>query len=105
LGLGIVFVWIGVDILYHPDNWIGFVPPELPFGTDRHLALRINGMMDVGLGILLILGLFMKLVSALAAFHLIGILLGQGIDAVLIRDVGLLGAALALFFWPKNHHH
>lgn len=104
-GLGIVFVWIGIDIFRHPENWIGFVPQNLPFDFDRDLALKINGTLDALLGTLLILGVFPKVVSAVAALHLVAVLIGQGVDAVLIRDVGLLGAALALFFWPKKKHH
>ena len=100
LGLGITFTWIGVDIVRHPDLWIGYVPPELPLGIERALALKINGAADILLGIFLIIGIWRKPVATLAALHLLAILFFQGIDAVLIRDFGLLGATLALFFYP-----
>lgn len=103
-GLGIVFLWIGFDILKHPDAWIGYVPTELPFGLDRVLALKINGVFDAIVGSLLILGWWPKIIAALAALHLIGILVDQGVDQVIIRDVGLLGASLALLFWPKRRY-
>lgn len=105
LGLGVTFIWIGISILRAPTDWIGFVPANLPFGLTREVALQINGGFDVALGAMLILGIFLKIAALLAAVHLLAILLTQGIDAVLIRDAGLLGAALALFFWPKNSHH
>lgn len=104
-GLGIVFLWIGIDIFRHPENWIGFVPHNLPFGFDPALALKINGALDTVLGTLFILGVFPKMVSAVGALHIMGVLLSQGVDAVLIRDVGLFGGCLALFFWPKKKHH
>lgn len=104
IGLGIVFLWIGLDIFKHTDAWIGYVPAELPFGFDRLLAIKINGAFDVIVGVCLILGWWPKVVAALAALHLIGILVDQGANQVIIRDVGLLGASLALLSWPKRRY-
>lgn len=103
-GLGIVFLWIGLDIMRHQDTWIGFLPTEIPFGLDRSLALKLNGIFDIVLGALLIIKWWPKIVASLAVLHLIGILVTQGVDTVLIRDVGLLGASLSLLMWPKRHH-
>lgn len=103
-GLGIVFLWIGLDIIKHPDAWIGYIPPQLPFGLDKALALKLNGIFDAILGAFLILGWWPKMVAGLASLHLIGILASQGIDQVVIRDVGLLGASLALVTWPKRRY-
>jgi uncharacterized membrane protein YphA (DoxX/SURF4 family) len=102
VGLGLVFAWIGVDILRHPETWIGYVPPNLPFGLTREVGLKLNGILDVALGLLLIADKLPKITAAVAVLHLAGILVTQGINAVIIRDVGLLGAALALVLWP--HH-
>ncbi len=103
-GLGIVFLWIGLDILRHPDMWIGFIPQNIPFGLTAYTALKLNGILDVALGAMLIMRFWPKITALLAVAHLIGILVTQGIDAVIIRDVGLLGASLALLAWPKRHH-
>lgn len=103
-GLGIVFLWIGLDIIKHPDAWIGYLPGDLPFGLNRALALKINGIFDAVLGGLLLLGWWPRVVAGFAALHLIGILADQGIDQVIIRDVGLLGTSLALLFWPKRRY-
>jgi len=61
----------------------------------------------MAIGLLLIIRLWPKLIAFFAAGHLVAIIATQGIDAVIIRDVGLLGASLALLFWPKRHyrHH
>lgn len=102
LGLGLVFLWIGIDILRHPDLWLGFVPESLPFGIPRAVALQMNGFLDILLGILLMVRILPKTAAALAVLHLVGILVTQGINAILIRDVGLLGGALALLLWPSS---
>lgn len=103
VGLGLTFLWIGIDILRHPDVWLGYLPASLPFGIPREVGLKLNGVFDVGLGLLMIIRMFPKIVAALAAIHLIGILVSYGLDAVTVRDVGLLGGVLALFFWPGGY--
>jgi uncharacterized membrane protein YphA (DoxX/SURF4 family) len=102
VGLGLVFLWIGLDILRHPEAWIGYIPVQLPFGLTRDTALRLNGILDVALGLFFLTDKLPKIAAALATFHLLGILVTQGVNAVLIRDVGLLGMAVALLVWP--HH-
>lgn len=102
IGLGLVFLWIGIDILRHPELWIEFVPQALPFGIPREVGLQINGFLDVLLGVLLIVRILPKIAAAVAALYLAGILITQGVNAVLIRDVGLLACALALLVWPNS---
>src|SRR5688572_27498154 len=104
LGLAAVFLWIGIDIVRHPDAWIGYLPSSLPFNLTRELALRLNAVVDMAIGILLLAGRLRRLTSLLAVLHLLGIIVVHGIDQVIIRDVGLLGAALALLLWPQSHH-
>lgn len=103
-GLGIVFLWIGIDALRHPDAWLGYIPEALPFALTREVALKLNGLLDVAVGALLLLRWFPRLTSLLAVVHLAGILVTQSIDAVLIRDVGLFGMSLALLMWPQHNH-
>lgn len=102
LGLGITFLWIGIDILRHPDAWIGYLPQNIPFGVSRELALQINGVVDAAIGVLFIINRFPRLTALVATGHLAGILIFYGVDAVTIRDVGLFGTALALLFWPQH---
>lgn len=102
LGLGTTFVWIGIDMLRHPTSWIGFLPTTIPFGLSRDLALQMNGVVDAGVGILLIINRFPRVTALVAAGHLAAILIFYGVDAVTVRDVGLFGMALALLFWPQH---
>lgn len=105
-GLGIVFLWIGLDIFRHPNTWIGYAPPHGALGFDRSALLKAGGVFDIAIGSSLLLGAFPRVTALLAALHLVGVLVTQGLDAVLIRDVGLLGAALSLFSWRnKRPYH
>ncbi len=102
VGLGLVFLWIGIDIVRTPDSWIVFLPQVLPFGLTRETALQLTGAFDIILGLLLISGRIPKLAALLAGLHLAGIVIANGVDAVTIRDVSLLATALALFVWPYH---
>ena len=95
---------IGVDILRHPGLWIGYAPAKVPLGLTRETALQVSGFFDVVVGLALTVPVWPRLMGALAAAHLLAIIVTQGIDAVLIRDVGLTGAALAILFWPMHYH-
>ncbi len=102
-GLGVVFVWIGLNILKNPNDWIGFVPQNVPFDIAREAALKIGGAFDIALGVALILRWWQRTAALAATIHIGAVLIQNGIDAVLIRDVGLLAAALALFTWPTHY--
>lgn len=102
VGLGITFLWIGIDMVRHPDSWIGFLPGSIPASLSRESALIVIAVTDMATGCLLLLNKLPRLTALAAAGHLAGIIVVNGIDGVLIRDVSLLGSALALVLWP--HH-
>lgn len=96
---------MGLDILRHPEAWIGYVPDSGPLGLARDVVLPVNGFFDLALGLALLLQVWPKLAGLLAVVYLLAIMVTHGgFDAVLIRDVGLLGAALAILFWPAHYH-
>lgn len=103
VSLGLTFLLIGIDILRHPEVWLGYVPATLPLGISRELGLQLSGVFDVVLGALMTVRMFPKIVAGLAAVHLAGVLVSYGIDAVTVRDIGLLGAAVALTLWPGGY--
>ncbi len=100
LGLGVTFLWIGVKIFQDPRAWASFlqdwVVKLLPVSPVT--LMKFTSYLDVGLGLLLILGQFVKLTAAVCVVQLIAILVSSGITDITVRDIGLLGASLALFF-------
>jgi hypothetical protein len=104
-GLGLTFLGIGIDIFWHASAWIGYIPETLPLiDLSREVILKIVGLFDIAVGILLLMNAWLKTAGFLAAGHLVGIIIMNGVDAVLIRNIGLLGAALAILFWPTHYH-
>lgn len=102
LGLGLTFLYIGIDIFRNKNNWIGFLPQSLPGGMSPDTAILIGGGVDVLLGVALIIGYWPRLTAWLSTFHLVGIIIVNSLDAVIARDIGLAGSALALAFWPHG---
>lgn len=107
IGLGLMYVYSGYDILVHPTAWYWALRP-LP----QFLQIIINNQIGInaylrvqGVGELILAFLFLawflprwvpQFASALAALEMALILWFVGIDAVTFRDIGLLGAAIAL---------
>lgn len=98
LALAITFIWIGILIVRDPVSWGAFLQPwavellPLPLRD----AMMATGILDIIIGGLLFFGLATGVAATLASVHLGIILLTTGIDAVTVRDIGLLGASIAL---------
>lgn len=98
LGLGIEFIIFGYGKLTDFVSWMGFVPPWmsplLPMSVS--MFLQTVGVVEVVLGMLLIFGLWVRVVAALSALHLLGVLMVLGYNDLAVRDFVSFMAALAL---------
>lgn len=108
IGLGITFLWIGVLIVKDPLGWSGYIQPWAGNLIARFIPLKEmmfgTGLMDIGIGALLIIHIFTGFVAAIAALHLAVILITAGINDITVRDIGLLAATIALTIieWPRR---
>lgn len=101
-GIGATFVLLGVHKIQEPGYWIMFVPTELLrivtaagfFSVDT--MLRTQGVFEVAVGVLLAIGLAVRVAAALASTLLCAIIVATGLDMIGARDVGLLGGTLSL---------
>lgn len=98
LGLGVEFVLFGYGKLTDLASWIGYIPPwmspliPMPVTT----FLQVVGVVELVLGLLLIVGLRVRVVAILSALHLAGVLVALGYNDLAIRDFVSFVAALAL---------
>lgn len=108
IGLGITFVWIGILIALHPEAFAGYIQPwALKFLiVPVRQAMIATAVLDIVIGVFLLLNLLAWLAAALGAAHLVIVLATTGINAVTVRDIGLLGASLALTItlWPERYY-
>lgn len=102
IGMGATFLWIGILIVQNPEGFSTMIRPWavslLPISPVT--LLEGTGFFDIAVGLLLLLNFQTKVASFLAALHLFSVLLVSGINAVTVRDIGLLAGTVALFFGP-----
>lgn len=105
LGLAFVFLWFGIDKFIHPDYWINAWLPLWFQGILGRLGIGnlnfiyANGIFEVVIGLGLVFNIFVKFLAFLIILFLLFVILSFGLNEVIVRDVGLIGAALALLFW------
>jgi len=97
LGISFVFIWFGINQLINPDWFMGYLPDFILQGNYSNTAIIINGLFDLTMGTLLLLGLFVRTAALLIIFHLIGIILTLGYNDIAIRDAGLAIVTFGLF--------
>ena len=106
VGMAITFLWVGVLILQDPAAWTGFIKPwvaDLLITTPEKTMIG-TAIFDIAVGFLLLIDFWTFWASFFAALHLALVLLVSGIDAITVRDIGLLAGALAMAvnLWSEN---
>ena len=116
-GLGVMYLYSGIDILRHPTAWFWAVRPILkwfPTGMQTTLSqpafmkkfLMSQGAIEIIFAVVLLVWFlpkkYAKWIAGLTALEMAGILFLIPIDAVTFRDFGLLGGGLALFLILKR---
>lgn len=100
LGVGFVFLLLGIQQFLFTEQWTSWLPEWLVKALpDSALAVRvilINAAIDSVLGLALLLGIFTRIVAILMIIHLVGVLLALGYNDIAIRDLGILLAAIAV---------
>lgn len=111
-GLGVMYLYSGIDIIRHPTSWFWAVRPILKFlpsGLQASLSapdmmtkyLIVQGAAEIIFAIVLLAWFIprymVKWVALISVLEMAGILLLIPIDAITFRDFGLLGASLALW--------
>jgi len=97
VGLGLIFIYAGLQSLLDPSSWIGFLPYWLTPIIHPAIAIKIHAIISLIVGFSLLAGFRLKLFSVLAFLELAAILIFYGVDNVTFRDFGLATAAIALF--------
>lgn len=95
---GLLFIWFGSQQLFHPAEWVTFLPVwtgYLPIPGE--MLIQLNGWFEVCAATLILVGYFTRFCSVLLATHLLGIALTVG-GAIGVRDavLAVVGFSLAL---------
>lgn len=99
VGMGITFLWIGVLIFRDPEFWGGFLQPWaaglLPVPIEE--AMIGTAVLDILVGLFLLIDVGTWVAALVGTAHLV-VLVTSGIDAVTVRDLGLLGGTISLLW-------
>ncbi len=103
--LSLVFLYFGYHEVTAPAVWIGYVPAfALSSGISATALVMLNGLLELSLGALLLLGLFTRFSALILSLHLFGIAFTLGFDELAIRDFGLAFATLVIFLNGADYY-
>lgn len=99
VGTAVTFLWIGVLILREPEAWGGLIQSRMAVFLPFSLKFLMTGtaVLDILVGFLLLINRFTWQAALLGSFHLLAVLAVSGINAITVRDLGLLSGTIAIF--------
>src|SRR3989344_3850043 len=96
--MAFVFLYFGYQQFTNPASWTGFVPDYvLIFGMTAERLVFMNSLLELGLGVLLLIGLYTRFAAFILSLHLFGIAFSLGFNDLGMRDFGLAVATLVVF--------
>jgi uncharacterized membrane protein YphA (DoxX/SURF4 family) len=98
--LGLVLAWFGYHELVTPALWTGYVPVVSATSSIAVVLVLVHGWLLLMLAVAMIAGIAPRAVAAAAAILLLEIVISLtatgGLSDLTLRDVGVLGLAVAL---------
>ena len=100
ISLALVLLWFGIDEIINPENWFGYIPSWLTsiLPLDIGTFIIMNGIFEIIVGFLLLIGLHTRIIAFIAALHLLSITIAVGYNDIAVRDFGLTLMAVSLIF-------
>ena len=106
LSMAVTFIWISIMIFQEPLFWGGFIQPWaanlLPGPLEQ--VMISTAVMELIIGVAMLFNIYTWIAALIASLHLLVILITVGIDSITVRDIGLLGASVALFLSTVPKH-
>ena len=99
-GLSFVFLWFGLNQTLDQSMWVSLIPDSIVSltGLSAKTIVICNGVFEVVMAILLVLGIRVRVVALLLVLHMFTIIWDLGLNAIAVRDIGLMFALLSVAF-------
>lgn len=98
--LAFVVIWFGYNEVTNPEQWVAYVPSFLGGGSMTEYLVVAHGIILILSGLSLIFNFHKRTAAFVILLMLAGIVFTllsvSGLDEIAVRDIGLLGMALAL---------
>ena len=86
ISISLLFLWFGINQLINPDYFTGYLPDFILTSNFASQMLLINGLFETILGMLLLLGIFVRITSLILSIHLLIITFSLGYNDIAVRD-------------------
>lgn len=106
-----VFLWFGIGKFLQTQYWVDAWMPERiqnlasGVGMSPVNMVILIGIFEVLVASSLLTGYFQRWFALAAVVFLLVVLFFNGLNEVMVRDIGLMGALLALVMWPQRRYH
>lgn len=97
IAMSLVFLWFGLNQLFQPEEFMGYLPGFLLTLDFAKNLVVMNGIFEVVLGSLLLVGLYTRIAALILSLHLFAIAVNLGYNDIAVRDLGLSLTTLAVF--------
>ncbi len=103
IGMSLIFLYFGYQQLTNNASWQGFVPDfALILGLTAEKIVMFNSIFELSFGLLLLFGIYTRIVALLLSIHLFIISFSLGFSDLGIRDFGLAIATFVVFMNGKD---
>ncbi|MCF7871953.1 DoxX family protein [Candidatus Woesearchaeota archaeon] len=102
ISISLMFLWFGINQVLDAKNFMGYLPEFILSTNNPEIYVIINGLIEILLGAALIIGIFTRPVSILLSAHLLIISISLGYNDIMIRDMGLTLATIAIFLYGPD---
>jgi|SRR3989344_5755501 len=104
IGMALVFLWFSINQFFFTNNFISFVPESIVSISGISPAMFVigNAIIEFIFGAFLILGIHVRTSAFILSLHLFGIAFSLGYNPTMIRDLGLVVATAAIFFYGND---
>lgn len=107
IGVALIFVSFGMWEIVQPSYWIAFVPKPIAQMVSPSLFINLHGLLLLIIGLGILTGTYLRISAMLAVLVMISIIASlwyeSGFSDIIIRDMVVLIAALALVFDDTNY--
>jgi len=100
--ISILFLWFGTTQLINPTGFVQYLPEFMQVGEASIRSVYLNGLIEVVLGLLLLIGYKVRIVATALALLMLAIIFQVGYNPIGVRNFSLLLAIISVAFYGED---
>ena len=102
LSISFLFLWFGLNQIFDPQNFIGYLPEFILQLNNPFLFVMGNGIFETLVAVLLLVGIGVRSVSFVLIIHLLSIIITLGYNDIAVRDFTLMLITMIVMIGGKD---